>query len=330
MTRTGNRGRVVLVVLIGLAAGLSPGCDGTCCNLFGPKKSPEPVAASVVSVPELAQRLSLRIESLTETRAMLTRPGNSVLIYADPNAYVYVNGVEVARGGVFCQHGVLYVPSAVEGKVHRALRAASARPPSVAGRRPPVRPRPGISQPAKTVAFGQVVIDPGHGGKDPGARAVTGVWEKDIVLDVGKTVAQRLTAAGATVKMTRDDNTFIELKQRAYVSNQFGAKLFVSIHADAAPRAGAHGFTVYVARAASARSVLAAQLIARRLAATGQFSRGVQRANFKVLVGTHGPAVLVELGYLTNYTEAIKLGDPNFRNRMAQAVADGVIDFLGT
>ena len=313
-------------LLIGLAAALSPGCNPAHHGLLGPPKSTGAAPTSVVSVPQLAQRLNLQIESLTQTRAMLTRPGNSVLIYADPNGYVYVNGREVAKGGVFCRHNVLYVSSAVEGKIYAALRPAPPPRPDLTHVRPRVRPRtPPLTA---AVVLGRVVIDPGHGGKDPGARAVTGLWEKNVVLDVGQAVARKLAAAGATVRMTRNDNRFIELEQRAHISNQFGANLFVSIHADAAPRAGAHGFTVYVARSASAKSVLAAQLIARRLATTGQYSRGVQRADFKVLVGTYGPAVLVELGYLTNWAEAVKLGNPNFRHRMAQAVADGVIDFL--
>ncbi|MHC4628396.1 MAG: N-acetylmuramoyl-L-alanine amidase family protein, partial [Planctomycetota bacterium] len=88
------------------------------------------------------------------------------------------------------------------------------------------------------------------------------------------------------------------------------------------------GYTMYVARAASRSSFRAAGAIGRSMSRTGLASHGTQTADFRVLTNTQGPAVLVEMGYLTNRREAALLKDPYFQNRIAQAIADGVLDYF--
>jgi N-acetylmuramoyl-L-alanine amidase len=83
-----------------------------------------------------------------------------------------------------------------------------------------------------------------------------------------------------------------------------------------------------VARSASRSSFRAAGAIARSMSQTGLGSHGTQTADYKVLVGTRGPAVLVEMGYLTNRREAAMLKDPYFQNRLAQAIANGILDYF--
>jgi N-acetylmuramoyl-L-alanine amidase len=91
-----------------------------------------------------------------------------------------------------------------------------------------------------------VVLDPGHGGVDPGAIGVTGVYEKDIVFDVTREVARRLDAQrGLKVVMTRDSDEFIALTERVHRARNAGAELFLSIHADALPNATMRGASVF-------------------------------------------------------------------------------------
>src|SRR4051794_31670412 len=97
---------------------------------------------------------------------------------------------------------------------------------------PPRKPdREGPSQQRRLV-----VIDPGHGGHDPGAIGVRGTLEKEITLDISREVARRLRGTrGVSVKLTRDDDIFLPLADRVAVAREAGADLFISIHADSAP-----------------------------------------------------------------------------------------------
>jgi N-acetylmuramoyl-L-alanine amidase len=129
-------------------------------------------------------------------------------------------------------------------------------------------------------------------------------------------------------RLTRSDDRFIELEERSSLANRLRAELFVSIHADAARNRTAQGFTVYVARQPARSSQDAADAVARRLQAAGAFSRGRKEANYRVLVGTTCPAVLVELGYLSNAQEASLLTRPAYRRQLADAIANAVIDYF--
>ena len=159
-------------------------------------------------------------------------------------------------------------------------------------------PAAGGPEPVLRRLSGCVVIDAGHGGTDPGAKSVLGFYEKNIN----------------------------ELDERAAIANRLKADLFVSIHSDSFPKSSRRGYTMYVARSASRSSFRAAGAIGRSMSRTGLASHGTQTADFRVLTNTQGPAVLVEIGYLTNRREAALLKDPYFQNRIAQAIADGILD----
>jgi len=175
---------------------------------------------------------------------------------------------------------------------------------------------------------GTVVIDAGHGGKDPGATSVLGFYEKTVNLSVAHKVARLLEQRGLRVKMTRTSDYFVELEDRVAIANNLRADLFVSIHSDSFPKSTRRGYTVYIARSASSSSRRAASAIARSMSGTGLNSFGVQTAGYHVLTGTRGPAVLVELGYLSNRSEAALLRSGSFQSRLAQAVADGISDYF--
>ncbi len=198
-------------------------------------------------------------------------------------------------------------------------------PPPPPARVAPVEPRP---TPLRRIPGATVVVDAGHGGLDPGALGVGPVPEKWITLAIAREVARRLRERGATVVMVRDRDTFVTLEGRAAVAERQRADLFVSIHADWARRASATGTTVYVARRASPASLAAAQQIVAAFRAAGIETRGVGRANYRVLVAHSRPGVLVECGFLSNATEARRLSTAAYQARVAEAIADGITAFL--
>ena len=175
-----------------------------------------------------------------------------------------------------------------------------------------------------------IVVDAGHGGRDPGAPGLGGgnLPEKQIVLMIAQHLASELSGAGAHVIMTRRGDNYVSLDQRVAISTRNRADLFVSVHADAAGNQAATGATIFIARQASSRALGVALSIHRAFTAAGIESRGVRREDFRVLKNSRCPAVLVESGFVTNSVEARKLNTSSYRNRVAQAIARGIADYL--
>lgn len=230
---------------------------------------------------------------------------------------------------------------------------ASVRPPSVL---PPsaVGAGPGLA-PLRTV-----VVDAGHGGRDPGTSHF-GLREKDLALDIARRLSTELNARGLSVVMTRDHDEFIALNRRPAVANRLPADLFVSVHLNANRSRRVSGAEVYYPRESVVgesvefppniqpqevswptttirqilwdlvlsrsrrQSVRVASHICRALRTElGVRCHGVKGARFVVLRESRIPAVLVEVGYVTNPSEASRLADPSYRQAAAQAIADGV------
>jgi N-acetylmuramoyl-L-alanine amidase len=177
---------------------------------------------------------------------------------------------------------------------------------------------------------GTIMIDPGHGGKDPGAISVLGFYEKDINLKVALRLASTLNQMGYRTILTRDTDVFVELEDRCNLANRYNPDLFVSLHADSCETSSVTGYTAYVAPSASWRARQAAESFTGTLSQTGLDSRGVKTARFKVLTDTTCPAVLIEMGYLSNQWEAKRLRNVNIQQRMAKAIANGVQEFSVT
>ena len=273
-----------------------------------------------VSVYQLAGRLGLRVTDSGTACAILRNPANVVTIYADPGGQAYVNGRAVAgSGGIVPVAGMLFVPDTLEAVVQSAMRPLPL---------PTVAPEPNVPTKPEMPILGKVVLDPGHGGKDPGAVNSRGQREKNIVLPVALAAARQLRSRGVDVTLTRHDDSFIELNERAAIANRLGADLFVSLHADSARNRSARGFTVYIARSAAPAAGAVAKIIARRLSHVNANSRGVRRASYRVLVRTSCPAVLVELGYLSNRADAANLSDRGHRLRLSKAVCEAIVEFL--
>jgi N-acetylmuramoyl-L-alanine amidase len=304
--------RFRLVVLLVSAAIMITSCQPSAEHPIIQDKMP-PIGQNI-SIHELAATLGLRVSESNDTHVVLKNSANTVMIFTLSKGGLYVNTKPIGEvGPVEKKAGQIYVLRSLISRIRSAMRAYTPLPvPShVLGR-----------------LSGTVVIDPGHGGKDPGATSVLGYYEKDINLSVARKVAWLLEQKGLSVKMTRTDDYFVELEDRAAMANNINADLFVSIHADSFPKSSRRGFTVYVANAASSSSRRAANDIVRSMSGTGLNSFGVDTANYHVLTATRGPAVLVELGYLTNRGEAALLSSGSFQNRLAEAIANGIADYF--
>lgn len=177
----------------------------------------------------------------------------------------------------------------------------------------------------------KIVVDPGHGGNDPGAIGPNGVKEKNVVLGVGLELAELLRLAGAEVIMTRDSDYFIDLVPRADIANNLGADLFISVHANSAAAPAAGGSETYsYNRASTTYSAELAKCIQSRLVqGVGLTNRGARTANFSVLRNTVMPGVLVELAFISNPHEESMLADSNEQKKMAEAIFKGIADYCG-
>jgi N-acetylmuramoyl-L-alanine amidase len=219
-------------------------------------------------------------------------------------------------------------------------------------------------------AIKRVVVDAGHGGRDPGAIGRTGLREKDVNLDIARRLNNLLRAQGIDVVMTRSTDTFITLERRVEIGNRANADFFISVHSNAARSKRLSGFEVYYItekvndanRAfAAARnadlgidsdsfyqsslnlkatlwdmlysryrvdSFVLAQNICEAVSRNLEVKvLGVKGAPFYVLKGAHIPAVLVEVGFLSNATEEKHLRNGFYRQQIAEAICEGILNY---
>ena len=184
----------------------------------------------------------------------------------------------------------------------------------------------------ETVGNRRVVIDPGHGGSDPGAASAAGIQEKTINLMVAQHVRRMLEGAGVEVIMTLDSDRTLTLAERAAITNRARADCIVSIHANASgsadPQGRAHGIETYALPGGTAKR-LADLLQQFMVAVTGALDRGVRTNRaFYMLRKTQPPAALVEMGYLSNVAEAARLNEPTYRYKLGLAIAAGILAWL--
>jgi len=217
----------------------------------------------------------------------------------------------------------------------------------------------------------RVMIDAGHGGKDVGAGSRQGLYEKKVTLNLARKVKRelertsKLNGYAIQARLTRDEDVFIPLKQRARLANEWGADVFVSIHLNSSPVVKARGFEVYFL-SPEASDPEAERLALREsegalptekedvlsilsdvqttfhtsesaLFAEDMFSsiskqvlsngRGVRQGPFTVLHGTKMPSILVEVGYLTNPQESQLLSKEAYLKRLASAISSGIIEY---
>ncbi len=169
-----------------------------------------------------------------------------------------------------------------------------------------------------------VVIDPGHGGADWGAT--DGNKEKDAVMAIGSQVAKILEIHGVKAILTRNGDYFISLDRRVEIARESKADLFVSIHANYFEREEAMGVETYSYGSGDRLAEVIQRSIVSRLAVV---DRGTKTARFLVLRKSTIPAVLVETGFISNKLESAMLATPEYRNRMGDSIARGILQYLG-
>jgi N-acetylmuramoyl-L-alanine amidase len=177
-----------------------------------------------------------------------------------------------------------------------------------------------------------IVIDPGHGGSDVGTQH-GGLREADLALDMAKRLRDLLTARGWEVKLTREtdvdvyapnDSPHDELQARVNIANNAGARLFVSIHANAFINSGPYGTTCYISKP---DDVALAHIVETHLAADGTKDDGVIKSHLYVTYHTRMPAVLIETAFLTNPGDYALLASSQWRQKVAQEIADGIGEY---
>ena len=168
-----------------------------------------------------------------------------------------------------------------------------------------------------------MVVDAGHGGIDRGGRPLSGAPEKELALDTAKRLAKVLRSKGFRVVETRKRDNFIPLPTRTAISNRTGDSIFVSIHYNWVPRRGARGVEIYYFSPRSWR--LASNILRQAVRAYPTESRGVKRNNFYVLRENRRPAVLCELGFVSNPQENRYLQNRTYRQRIAEHVAEAIV-----
>lgn len=302
----------------------------------------------------LCQRYQMQASWEPATQVLQVLSGTAAVRLSPGFSTALVNGVAHPLGApVVMQGGQLWVPAPA------ALRWISPAPTA-----PPKPPPAGVH------TIRAIVLDPGHGGDDPGAIGPGRVEEKEVVLDVARRLRDRLTAEGIRVLMTRADDRFIPLAQRAAFANQRSADLFISIHANSSKSRGASGYEAYYLSEATddaARALAAAENAApdpsgtatagatkdtdaivwdllntenrtesRELASSvcrgmkwflPSQNRGVKSARFYVLKWARMPAVLIEVGFVTNRAEGQRLESAAYRQRISDGVAQGLLTY---
>lgn len=217
----------------------------------------------------------------------------------------------------------------------------------------------------------EIILDAGHGGKDPGAIGKSGVYEKDVVLDITKRLYKVLKNEGYKVILTRKDDTFISLQKRTEIASQNNADLFISVHANSNPSRGIHGLEVYSLRDLDVlekneeqrknnhlmcfkhltmkqdnnelKGILADMMYVHKQKETKSLApyvakktsryirtknRGEKKARFYVLRNTLIPALLVEVGYLTNPKEEKLLKTGAYRQKIALGLAESITEYI--
>ena len=176
----------------------------------------------------------------------------------------------------------------------------------------------------------KVVIDPGHGGPDPGAVGIGGLRETDVVLDVSLQVSDLLSAKGVKVLMTRKNEIDLDLPPRVAKANRYKANAFVSIHANASrgKRRDVNGLETFYYT--GYRGLSLAKNIHKEIVKVsyGSPDRGVRRSRFFVIRRTDMPAALVEIGFVTGRIDARKLKQKYHRQKLAFAIAKGILSYL--
>lgn len=340
---------LLFMLLLGFMAG---GCATT-------SRQPSVSGAKDVYLKDICERNNIHWQWDQVSRV-------ATLIHKDTQAQVLVGSDLVLIGKdravlnapVRMTRSAVVVPPDFQSKVVDRLRQKSDQPTTFAGGYGLTKVR-------------RILLDAGHGGKDPGASGRSGLQEKTVVLDITKRLKKILQGQGYDVLMTRDSDEFISLEERTQIASRSNVDLFVSVHANSSPERGVHGVEVYVAknleyadknepqRQTNRRllfgrlnlqngdkgaekiisdmlyahkqeesKILASRLSRDMTKVIKTKDRGAKGSRFYVLRNTLIPAILVEVGFLTNPKEESLLKTSPYRQRVARGLAESIVDYI--
>lgn len=269
--------------------------------------------------------------SHTGAKHTLSKGASKIEIDEESRVTYFDGELVVSDSAPLNSAGRVWISPATARRIEKHAVVRKPRP--IAKKKRPARPA--TSRPLRGV---KVVLDPGHGGKDPGANRGPST-EKAINLGVASELARLLRAQGAEVIMTRSSDRFISLDDRAHISNRERPDAFISIHVNAASSKAARGVEIYRAThrggghrtdklAASSR--LANSVYAHLQDVSPVRDRGVKPSpGWRVLKKNAHPSILVELGFISNAADRRLLENDGYRAKLAAAIARGVADFAG-
>lgn len=191
------------------------------------------------------------------------------------------------------------------------------------------------------VANRVIVIDPGHGGIDPGALGYNGVKEKEIVLQIAKRLDQLFSQAGAKVLLTRESDKDLstpgsgsllerkreDLANRVELANKNKANLFLSIHVNAFPSSKWSGAQTFYQKGQDESKMLAETIQSELIRILGNTSRAAKAENFFTTRNTNMAAAIIEVGFISNPTEAKLLSETAYQRKLALAIYSGVVKY---
>lgn len=169
-----------------------------------------------------------------------------------------------------------------------------------------------------------IALDPGHGGEDVGMTG-GGTAEKQVTLDICSKLKVMLESQGCQVVMLREDDTRLPKEERVQSANASGADLLVSVHCGYSEDTSASGAISHYKKDSKQSAYLAKMIEDALVKESGASNGGTQEGDYSIVSNTDMPAVLVEVGYISNDAEAQSLGDDNYQNDIAKGIAKGII-----
>ncbi|MGM9986786.1 MAG: N-acetylmuramoyl-L-alanine amidase [Bacillaceae bacterium] len=172
-----------------------------------------------------------------------------------------------------------------------------------------------------------IILDPGHGGNDGGTTGFRGTKEKELTLKTANRIKTELQSLGATVILTRTNDTYVDLSDRIIFAHEFKGDAFISLHYDSNEHKNADGITTFFYDDKKDKQ-LGISIHQKLIAATNLKDRNVTFGNLQVLRHNERPAILLELGFLSNAQEETTVTETNYQTKVSKAIADGLLDYF--
>lgn len=341
----------IIIILISVSIFLSAAPLGHCFLIKGPEKTLEAPAYRIRGTDYLPLTVicdAYGIDWKWDPALMTVdlNRGSAAVRLRVGEYKVYANGaINVQERPVVLHKGAVCIPSDFLRTIFNKLFLAY---PAKAVAQAPAEEITPQRAAVSYYKINKIVLDAGHGGYDPGAIGRDGIKEKYIALDITKRIKELLENEGIEVVETRKEDRFIPLWSRVEIANRSNADLFISIHANASRTKRLKGFEVYflseaadddVYKNADVLDAILLDLVCtenRRDAVRLGNSildnidvskRALKSAKFFVLKGARMPAILIEVGYISNTDECLKLGWKDYRNKIAGKIVKGILKY---